>query len=195
MDFWGFINISEHVASFISSILKETPLKKIAEVEIKAAIKDCEDILGESNPRDGFNRMLVHLETAVTAYSESVGTWDIWDYDRVVWHQLELYNKLCILIAIIHKQLGNQELVKKWLIEYMSEKGPWRISINIDKKLDGIGIPSSFVFDETFYQMLLGDDFETFEEEIIEPSNNHYNSCVYYDPDDYHLATAWIYQP
>ena len=195
MDFWRFINISEQVASFISSILQETPFKKNAKTEIETAIMIGEDISSESNPRDGLIRMLVHLETAVIAYSKSVGTWNIWDYDRVVWRQLELYNKLCILIAIIHKQLGNQELVKKWLIEIMSEKGPWRISVNIDKKLDGLCLPSSLVFDETFYQMLLGDDFDSFIEGIIKPSDDHYKSSVDYAPDDYHPETAWIYQP
>ncbi len=34
MDIWGFINITEQVASVISNILKETPLKKVARTEM-----------------------------------------------------------------------------------------------------------------------------------------------------------------
>lgn len=167
------LNTAARVASLVTNCLQETPLKKMAKVEAENAIRGCEDLKKENNPREGLNRILTHLESAIGAYTKALGTWDIFDYEKVMWSQYEVYNKLCALIALIHYQLGNNELVKMWLIDRMCPEGPWRIYTE-SNYIQDLGLSDSGSFDEVFYKTLLKDDYVDFCKEIIEPSDNFY---------------------
>lgn len=166
MDFTLFFKI----ASVIATALKECPVKKMAAIELQNAIDISSNLCHEVNPREGLNRMLGHLETAYYAYINSMGTWDFWDYKKVMWGQAEIQNKICLYIALIHYALGNQKNVTTWL-NRMSVEGPWQISIRFGKDLQEIGLLNVEETNSDFYKILLKDDYNDFYKRVIIPSN------------------------
>lgn len=181
------LTIGAKVASLVITCLKESSLKGVAKMEAEMAILICKDLVYEENPREGLNRALTHLESAIGAYSKTIGTWDIWDKDRALWPQYEIYNKVCVLIAIVHYALGNIDLVKVWLIDRMSYRGPWKIETNTED-FHELGISNKNSFDETLYKHLLGNEYSKFQEKVIKPSATFYEITFSSDNDN-----NWMY--
>lgn len=180
------------IASIVIACLKESPLKKMARIEAEIAMQGCKDITKENNPREGLNRILTHLESSIGAYEETLGTWDIWDIDTIMWSQYSVYNKLCATIALVHYYLGNQKLVETWLLERMSPEGPWFVYIDSEEDLRELGLSISGHFDADFYKALLGDKYEVFHQNIIKPSDFYYETRVDVEPNyhDYDLYSG-----
>ena len=184
------------VASLITTCLQESTLKKMAKIEAENAIRGCKDLEKENNPRECLNRILTHLESSIGAYTKTLGTWDIFDFDQVMWDQYGVYNKLCALIAFIHFQLGNHELVRMWLVDRMCPEGPWYLYTD-SEELKEMGLSDSSNFDEHFYKALLNDSYNEFYKEIIEPSDKFYKVNIEnsvqagIDRDEYNMRTGF----
>lgn len=164
------------IASITVSALREDTLKKMAKNEVQTAIRIGENLRNESNPREGLNRMLTLLESAYTIHLNSLGTWNVWDYETIVWQQARTLNTLCIYIALIHYALGNYEHSSMYLIEKMCNEGPWEIYIENWTVLKDLGFMDGSLTNETFYKKILGNKFYEFYKNIIEPSEDHRKS-------------------
>lgn len=175
------------MASIAVNALKDCPIKKTAKNELQIAIYIGSNVCNEINPREGVNRMLTHLESAFIAYIGTMGTWDIWDYKKVIWNQAKIQNEICIYIALAHYVLGNQKNVSKWLIYNMSTEGPWEICANKNIDLRDLGFQNKSVFDLDFYKKVLGEDYESFYQKVVIPSNQreHEIEIIDDDMDDY----------
>lgn len=160
------------VASIVISVLKECPLRKAAKIQLDMALRIGHDVLNEQNPREGLNRMLTHLESAYGAYAHSMGTWDIWDYEKVMWSQARTLNTISVHMALVHHVLGNDKNASSWLLDGMSNEGPWDIYIGNEDDLKGLDFKNI----TEFYKVVLGDKFHEFENKIIAPSQSHESS-------------------
>lgn len=145
------------VAKFIIQSLQQNTFSRQADNEIAAAKIICDTINEEESRRDGLNRVLCHLESAYMAYSECVKTIDILDHESIIYRKAGKPNMICESIAAIHYDMGNIEVARTWLLNYMRSDGEYNRSIH-------------------FYKAILGEDFRSFEDNILSISDKHFDS-------------------
>lgn len=171
------INIALKIASFVKDSLQDSAIESIANVSLNAAIQACEDLKKYKNEREGLNNIVVYLGSAIAACKEIIDNRGIFDNKRVMWRKNEQYNLLCVLIAIVHYQLGNQELVQTWLIDRMSPEGPWDdLSTSYCPSLEELGLTPTGNIDVELYRTLLKYKkyFKEFQKRIMTPSDRLY---------------------
>lgn len=154
------------VVSSIATACEKGALKGVSYEHCKATIDDCNNIRVENNYPASLNRIIMHLSTAYSTYSNSI--WSIkmgGAKKKSLWRQYKKINFLCLALANIYHIQGNQNMVNYWLLDKMSSKGPWR-SLGIE------------VFS---YNELLGNNYKIFEERIIIPSDKVYDDIENYE--------------
>lgn len=167
------------LVSIVYSLTKESPLKKVSKQELEAAVRETNNLKYESYPRECFNRVLCHLESAYSQFEPS--TWNFLDdEDRVLWEQRTYKNTICLSIAVIHFYLGNKERAKAWLSDELSEYG-WIFMPN--ESLDLLGFSST----KDFFNAVFGDNGETYEQKewAIKIHNDHTLDDSGWNPLDY----------
>lgn len=145
------------VARFFIQSLQQNTFSRQADNEIAAAKIICDTINEEENRRDGLNRVLCHLESAYMAYSKCVKTIDILDHESIIYKKAGKLNMICESLAAIHYDIGNIEVARTWLLNYMRSDGEYNQSIH-------------------FYKAILGEDFHSFENNILRISDGHFDS-------------------
>lgn len=141
----------------IIGLLQKDSISKVADKEIKAAGLVLATSSLSNAPRECLNRVLTHLETAYVAYEDCVHTKDLMDKEKIIYHKAGKLNLICESIAEIHFGLGNVNIAREWLLNNMRADGCCNKS-------------------EYFYEKILGNDFEEFNNVILKASERHYRS-------------------
>lgn len=151
MEFSQLLSITETIIN----ILREDNFSKHANHEIYAAKLVSDTLHLEKDINLALARLLGHLESAFVAYSKCVWSWNLLDYESVIFKKAGKLNKIIEGIAEIHYHLGNTDLARKWLFQIRSD-GEYNRSVG-------------------FYKHILGDEFIEFEP-ILTTSDYHRNS-------------------
>lgn len=110
--------------SVVYSLTQESPLRRVSKNELKAAVREVNNLKYWDNQRECLNGVLGHLESAYSQFEPgNILTVFFGDEDAMLWDQRTYKNSICMTIAIIHFVLGNVNRAKVWLSEELSEKG------------------------------------------------------------------------
>lgn len=116
------ITVVIKIGTVVKSLMGDSPLNKASKKELEAAQYVLSCLNGDSNIREGLNRVLVHLESAYGLFEPHTYNF-LDDEDKVLWDKRTYKNNLCIVISAIHMYLGNKYEAKCWLEDKLSEKG------------------------------------------------------------------------
>lgn len=153
MDYIQIVSLALDIVDLLS---KET-FSKQADNEIRAAERIARTLPSAKNSREEINRILAHFESAFAAYETCMYTIDIWDWESIMFKKAGKLNMICESIAELHYQLGNTDSARQWLLEHMRDDGSCNKSIS-------------------FYEKILGLDYERFRDDILLISEEHRDS-------------------
>lgn len=151
-----YIQVVSLVLDIVRALSTET-FSKQADNEIRAAERIAKTLPSAKNPHEEINRILVHFESAFAAYETCMYTRDVWDWESIMFKKAGKLNMICESIAELHYQLGNTVIARQWLLEHMRNDGSCNKSIS-------------------FYEKILGIDYERFRDDILLISEEHRDS-------------------
>lgn len=114
-----YINLAKKTIQILKEDTIQKTIKKVADAELNAAYNIAIFISEENDPYNAIQRILVHLESAYYIYANyysniSNGIFSIFKKDNAEY----VVKKICVLIAVYHKAIGNKPaVIKKWLID------------------------------------------------------------------------------
>ena len=110
--------------SVVYSLTQESPLRRVSKNELKAAVREVNNLKCWDNQRECLLGVLGHLESAYSQFEPgNILAVIFGGEDAMLWDQRTYKNSICMTIAIIHYVLGNVDCAKVWLTEELSDKG------------------------------------------------------------------------
>ena len=162
------------LALSLTSLAKDSPLKKLAKNEYNMALYVLESANDERSIREVINRALGHLESAFINFP--ITTWDIWDRDTALWNKRTFANDICLHIAILHYMLGNNMIAKKWLLGNLNVMG----SIDFPNQiLESLSMNN----ESDFYKAVAGTEYTKIEN-LIQQSQCNWDRVYDFDDND-----------